>query len=358
MIKRVGVSFLLLSVLMVTAVPTIWAKPATAVSLIYFLATEASDGVHLTWESGTEVDTVAYFIRRSEGEDYIDLTELYDANGQAYPGGLIDSEGGPSIGFEYLAIDRTAVTNTTYIYQLMEVESNNSTNLLETVIMTTGATPTPTSITIGSNPTTVSGQATATDTAVPTMTPTRASTASTTTLTNTPTTGASAPARVTVVSPTTEGNTAAENNPTNNNNSVASTSLQNSASGTSNQSDNQFAQTEPTPNDAYPANQPTLTPTSVDESYPAQPALPEASTPTAYPADFARPEEPTPTIIGVIGDSAAEIAGNETTSDSSAEQPSTNVRGLSVLWGGFILAGIIFVSAIIGSVLIFVRKRD
>lgn len=352
--KRIGLGLFLLT-LLATAVPLVAAKPHTAVSLAYFHGNEAQDGVHLEWGTGSEIDTVAFFLRRSSGAAFSDLTELYDANGNLYPGGIIAAEGQPALGSDYIAIDRTAVLNTTYTYQLMEIEDDNSVELLGTIIVATGATATPTLQIIN----TVSAGATSTsnngNNSAATATPTTISANNNANPTNTPV----APATVARQNNTPAAATAVNTNPVsdndNNSNTLASNTNLQVPDNTTREAQEDAEQVQVTVS-AYPGAAPTETSPANDASYPAQPpVLPAAETATPYPADFdSQNQPPTPTIIAVIGANSS----NDSASAVTSAPVQSSASSLSVLWGGFLLAMIVFTAAVIGSIMIFVRKRS
>lgn len=336
--------------LLATAVPLATAKPQTAVTLIYFQGSEEQDGVHLSWGTGSEINTVAFYLRRSDGTTFIDLTELYDENGNLYPGGIIDSVGDPALGSDYLAIDPNVVTGIPYTYQLMEVEDNNSVNLLSTIIVTTGATATPTLQTISTSPTPMAAatQNSGNNTPTSTITATSSSNSASPTATTTPL------AANTLASTANRATATAVNN----DNSLASITNEQVPEGNFQETQTNELQLQPT-SSPYPGLTPPTTTEPEDESYPEQPpVLAPADTPTPYPL-VTQPaiESPTPTIISVIGDDTAEPDG-ENGSTNSNEQVQSSASSLSVLWGGFILAIIVFVAAVIGSIMIFVRKRN
>jgi hypothetical protein len=341
-----------LCIALFTAVSQTHARPAYAVELISFEGIGLPNGVRLTWETATEQSVAGFRLQRSQGSgDFVTLTDLYDANGQPYLDGIIEAQGSPTLGATYIADDFTAVPGQTYTYRLMEIEGDNNENPLETIIVTAGGQPTATSITIGtpSNPTSAPQN-------TPTSTPQTSPTGQSLTATATVLTGATATRPLATAAPT----QATANN--NTNPPAANTAVSPADSAIPlpepvsppNELDNVvLAQTLETPTTAaYPGTDTTSAPEAYPEGTTAPLPASEA-TPTAYPASAFSPNEaPTPTIIGVIGGNVAGIEESEGT----AVQTSTSSTGL--LWIGFLGGLLIFIAAIAGSILLFVRRRE
>jgi hypothetical protein len=339
-------SILVLFVTLFTAVPHLHARPVYAVELISFTGSGLPNGVRLTWETATEQSVSGFILQRSQGGgDFVDLTELYDAAGQPYLDGIIEAQGSPTLGATYIADDFTAVPGQTYTYQLVEIEGDNNLNPLEMVTVTAGGQPTATQLTIGTPIPTSPPQNT------PTSTPQTSPTAEILTASAT----ATRPLATAVPPQATASN--------NTNPQAVATGVPPSDGAIPlpepisppNELDNVvLAQTLETPTtDPYPGTDTTSAP----EAYPegATTSLPasEASA-TAYPASaFTLKQEPTPTIIGVIGGND----GSAGESGGTAVQTST-ASSTGLLWIGFLGGLLIFIAAIAGSILLFVRHRE
>jgi hypothetical protein len=317
------------------------------VELLYFTATTQADGVRLNWETATESDMAGYILQRStDGVNFSTLNEI----------GFITATGGISTGAEYSALDEDVTAGQTYTYKLVEIETNSNQNDLETVTITYDPQPTATPIVIGgSNPTSI--PATNTPVAKATTTPTK-------TPTNTPTaTPISSQPTATPLPPTiTPPPTATEATIRLADNSVAPTTAvqiadvqidqafaSNSANAGSANAGVVMAQEEqPT---AYPEPDTTApAPLPDADSYPAG-QEPQAEILTPYPARPASDAVPT---LAVIGSSDPYPPEGTAPQSASAE----TIRGRIMLWAGFLIALFIFLSGIIGAIVLYRRQVD
>ncbi len=345
-------------VVCLTAVQTLFARPPLAVELVSFTAVGLANGVELRWETATEQSASGFLLQRAQGDDYIDLTQLVDENGQPYDGGLIEAEGSPTFGAIYIARDLTAVPGQTYTYILLEVESDNNITAIAEATTLAGATATPTQLTIGSTATP------ATPAAIATATQTTSATA------QSPTTAATitaiATSARTIITPTpatsTTGNelpaqpaTPANNLDNNNSDSAGNNSANPPLLPTPTESGIvEVAQTQPTPASAYPGQ---TTPPVETNGYPEAIITPltVSATETPYPANsFIQEQQPTPTIIGVIGSQTNRESGTAVPPTTA----NTSASSTGILWLGFLVGLLIFGAAVVGSIALFVRRRQ
>jgi hypothetical protein len=130
----------------------VFASSRLVVTLVYFRATEADNGVLLEWATGSEVGTVGFKVERADAQagPYVSLTGIgfVPANGDVFGGGT------------YSRVDTTADVGgqvRTYWYRLLEVDVSGNENPELPVAVTVGtqgqlaedptatATPQPTS---------------------------------------------------------------------------------------------------------------------------------------------------------------------------------------------------------------------
>ncbi len=325
-----------------------------AVGLLSFTAAVQSDGVRLDWETATEVNTGGFIIQRSsDGSSFVTLDDI----------GIVFSEGGVATGATYSEVDKTAVSGQTYTYKLVEIETNSSQRDLETVTITF-APPTPIVID-DTNPTSTPGS----NPIAATLTPTTAAvgTAVATQNTNLPT----ATPRATATPQPTAQPTATSNNSNTNTSSAAAlqasplpTAILDQAFGGNNGSGGAdsnaaansgvvFAQEEPT-SAAYPGPDAPVSDTPPDaNAYPPgqePPAEIAPENPTPYPAGTSVDAVPTLAVIGSANPYPPET-------DTAAPSPSAEqIRGRILLWAGFLLALFIFISGVIGAIVLYRRR--
>lgn len=319
------------------------------VGLLYFTATVQADGVRLDWGTATELNTAGFIIQRSSSSSsFATLNDI----------GIVSGTGGVATGATYSEVDKTAVPGQTYTYKLVEIETDSSQHDLETVTIFFNPQPTATSIVIG-NPTSrpsstaAAATATATGTAVatqnaslPTATP-RATTAPQPTATSNNSNTNTSPAAALQASPL----PTVILNQAFNSNSAGS----NDASADSANSGVVFAQEEPT-SAAYPDSDApgSDTPPDADSYPPGQepPAEISPENPTPYPPGTNVDAVPT---LAVIGSANPYPPETDTTAPSpSAEQ----IRGRILLWAGFLLALFIFISGVIGAIVLYRRRPN
>ncbi len=310
------------------------AASPTSVGLVSFDLIPLDNAVQIEWVTATELNTAGFMIQRGTGEEFEFLSEI----------GFIISEGGPQIGASYEVVDETAVNGETYTYKLIEFEQNSTQNEVAAGEVTAGIPPTATGIIIGGG----GGQNPPPNTpTVPSQTATPSPTATqpvNTTAVSTPTAATTTLPTVAITAvPTTQPTQAANPQNTFFQPGVASA---------------QGETTLPTPTPqavAQVENNPT--PTTPDP-YPVQPAqtTAEPNNPTPYPAATST-FLPTLTTFPVVGSDVQLIPTLPAVTTINVN-PRPVLSGIAFLWGGFILAFLIFLTAVIGAILLFTRRRQ
>lgn len=117
-----------------------------------------------------------------------------------------------------------------------------------------------------------------------------------------------------------------------------------------------LVQDEPTAVNGYPG--PTLTPApAASDAYPAsQPSPAPVDTITPYPAVPAG-DDSSPTPVPIIGDETETAIAPETAAGSQQINTRQATRGRLFLWGGFIVALLLFMTGVAGSIVLFMRRR-
>jgi hypothetical protein len=339
------------------------AHPGRNIVLLYFTATGQNNAVLLQWATATELNTAGFLLERALSADgnYATLNNIP----------FIVAEGSAIMGAEYEATDDTAVNGTTYWYRLIEVELDGDENREGPVSATPGTgqatatfTPTPTSSPTlsptqsggsvntpdpgGSQGPTATNQPTQVS---PTQPPT-AQPANTATPQPNPPTATPQPVSTVASSPTSAANqqgNPSPGNPPPTSSTNAATNSQTAATETNPQA---ISQVEPTATpDGYPGQpEPTAT-TSTGEptAYPGPIVPGDTPQATAYPGGQPSNETNSPAVIG--GD-----APTPTQAANTAEQPADS-GGNVLLWVAFVVALLVFIGGVFGSIYLFNRQR-
>lgn len=85
------------------------------VGLVRFTAVSTPTSVTLEWQTATELDSVGFHIERVADGEVVRLTDA-----------LIPAAGNPTVGASYTFVDETAVFQTNYTYQLIELRLDGS----------------------------------------------------------------------------------------------------------------------------------------------------------------------------------------------------------------------------------------
>jgi hypothetical protein len=348
------------------------AAPLRNVGLLFFEATALQNAVSLDWETATELQTAGFIVKRSvNGGEFISLPDIgvpgfIDAAGN--PAGFIIAMGGPAEGGTYQEMDNDVQAGNSYTYKLVEVENDNNEVELDMQSVTFGSSSTNTPTTQPPATNSSTSTATATSLVLPNNTLPPTATFTPTALATQPTNNA--PANVTATPtapalplplPTVAPNTQTEtvlavnqngdegfNSPSTNNVALAQAQATETAAA-------------PTPlpettndNGAYPGIQTQVEPTLILDT-----PIPLPLETTAYPA----PTQP----LGQneAGQTAVPVVGSQTNgqtegnlADLSQETSGRNSQlGRIYLWVGFLLALLIFIMAVVATILLFTRKR-
>ena len=326
----------------------------TAVTLVSFTATPLNNAVKLVWITGTELNTAGFRLQRgAPGGPFEYLDYLGDD-----ASGIIYGLGGVSDGAIYERTDDTVQNGQTFTYILLEIENDGSEvepdNARVTVTVGLPPTNTPVSVIVpGSTatPTRPTGGTTSTATAVSTRVTTAATAASAATATPISFATVTPAARQATATPpaaavTNTGSpgvnpTAVPPTPTRPQANDAALSETTFTGGVA------LAQAEETPLPAAPE--------AVQTAYPAAGADNAADYPIDQPT-----ATPTPTVgpsltrLAVIG--SAPGYDGAANANNQAQAAGGNGRGTLFLWLGFIVALLIFITGVIGSIILYTRR--
>jgi hypothetical protein len=310
------------------------AEVPRAVSLLYFRGGGLEQAVLLEWATASELDTAGYRLERAEAANgtFQTLDQI----------GIVPAIGDSLQGAEYDAMDGNSVQNgTVYWYKLIEIEFDGTENPVGPISVTAGhQEPTATvasSSTAQSSPTTAGGSA-PTATGTPSPTPTGdASTPDSSATTTLPASAdglATAAAERLSLTPSTQEQAAAI-----------------------------LAQAgAPGPGTPYPGVPgatlvPPLGTPATNQVYPPAGSEPAALPTEPYPLSVEREDRggagqpvviPTGTLAALIGEVSETLPAQE------AELESTSSSSL-FLWTGFLAALMIFIAAVVGSIIYFRR---
>lgn len=125
--------FLTLIILCFSFIQPALAEPVQSVGLVTFTAVSNQQSISLTWETASELDSIGFRLYRAEEETGFVLLAS----------DIIPASGNPTTGARYAFVDETAVLNTTYTYQLTEIQANNQEIELATATVTPNNTASP-----------------------------------------------------------------------------------------------------------------------------------------------------------------------------------------------------------------------
>jgi hypothetical protein len=322
------------------------AAPAKgAVTLIYFRGTGLNGAVKLEWATGTEFNTAGFIIRRSESESglFNDLNEI----------GFVPAEGDGVIGAEYSVVDNASVENgKTYWYLLVEIEADSNENSNGPISVNAGlptptSTPSPTATAIAiSTATPASPSTTGADSPTATTIPVTPSATLANPAVSTPFPTQQAALTPTKIEATTESEQIADANIRSiNQEATATLSAAYPPPADENTSDVQ----EPEPAAIEPSSYPQPDEVPLEEpAYPQPEFLPTLSIgePFSTPPSGSQ-SEPFESIGSDFEDrQSADVANSQSGSSTT------------FLWLGFIVALMIFVSGVFGSIFLFTRQRS
>ncbi|HEX6383345.1 MAG TPA: hypothetical protein VF177_01625 [Anaerolineae bacterium] len=130
---------------------------------------------------------------------------------------------------------------------------------------------------------------------------------------------------------------------------------ENSTQSTAGQRMPALVQDEPTAVNGYPGPAETPPPATL-EGYPAVQSSPQPAVTSSDPVAPATIEGGAPPIP-IIGEQSETLSGSETAASSREASPRQATQGRVFLWGGFIVALLLFITAVAGSIVLFTRQR-
>ena len=322
------------------------ASSALSVGLTRFEAIPLDNAARLEWDTQTELGTAGFTLKRGQNGlfDY-----LFDSAGKLF----INSEGGPSEGYDYAFTDETAVNGEFYTYQLIEILIDASEVVVADTSVTAGIAPTNTPIIVNTGA--GNGSRTNTATATPAATSLATTIPSPAPVTSSTLVPSPSPFPTTALPPTTSVINAAAPNINADIQSISDQPLV-EESPASSQSSNTgvavaFAQEDP---EDYPA----ADPVEVESGESLDAAAVDTGRDLGDPAGIGEnPDSPE-----IIGTNLYPADNSPTNFDSAAQitesAVSAGLEGKVYLWVAFIAALMIFTAAVLGAILLYTRQRN